>query len=199
MNMLPFIPNRIKRTLEFGCSDGNFSKLVKEKFNTESWGIDINESCIANAKEYLDRAICGDADSVLDELPQNYFDCVICNDFLEHLTYPDKFIAKIKKHISPGGYIVASIPNVRSWGTFVLYFYRKDWKYTDSGVLDYTHFRFFTKKNIIDLFQNRGFTIEKIEGLNPTRSAKFKLLNIVLFGFISDMRYLQYAVRAKLI
>ena len=36
------------------------------------------------------------------------------------------------------------------------------WEYEDTGLLDRTHLRFFTKKTAIELMDNAGFEIEKI-------------------------------------
>ena len=46
------------------------------------------------------------------------------------------------------------------------------------------------------LFHEAGYTVENMTGINPTGSLKFKLMNLLTLGRWSDMRYLQFAVRA---
>ena len=36
-----------------------------------------------------------------------------------------------------------------------------DFRYVDAGILDRTHLRFFCKKNILELFEDNGYKVEK--------------------------------------
>ena len=65
------------------------------------------------------------------------------------------------------------------------------------GILDNTHLRFFTKKSMVRLFNECGLEIEKIEGINPTKTFRFHIPNILTFGIHNDMKFLQYAMRAS--
>ena len=47
------------------------------------------------------------------DLPLEYFDCVICNDVLEHLVDPWQALNRFSLILKPGGYTVASVPNIR--------------------------------------------------------------------------------------
>jgi hypothetical protein len=61
--------------------------------------------------------------------------------------------------LKPQGKIVASIPNA-SFYLVPLNLLRGRWRYTDRGVLDKTHLRFFTLETIQMLFAQAGLTIE---------------------------------------
>ncbi len=196
-DMLAFLPAKPTRTIEFGCSAGVFSAIVKEKFHTETWGVDFNREAAEEAGKRLDKVIVGDAMEVLNDLPEKYFDCLICNDILEHLPYPDLFLKKVRKILAKDAHITCSVPNVRSWGHFIHYFVGKDWKYEDFGILDNTHLRFFTKKSLIRMLENSEIEIEIIRGITRTNTILFNLANILSLGFISDMRYLEYGVRGR--
>ena len=63
--------------------------------------------------------------------------------------------------------------------------------------MDRTHLRFFTRSSMMALFEDCGFEVASLEGINPTGSLKFKLMNLLTFGRWSDMRYLQFAIRAR--
>ncbi len=76
----------------------------------------------------------------------------------------------------------------------------------DSGILDKTHLRFFTKSSIVEMFEAEQFSIEKICGINayagvPNASSRvwtaFNLANTVLARRFEDMKYLRFAVVAK--
>jgi 2-polyprenyl-3-methyl-5-hydroxy-6-metoxy-1,4-benzoquinol methylase len=194
--MLDFLPPRIGKCIEFGCSQGLFSKQIKEKYQAECWGIDLDETSIKLAGNYLDKVFAGNAFSVINLLPEDYFDCLVCNDFLEHLPDPGLFLEKIRKSMQKNACLVASLPNVRSWSNVLEFLVFKDWQYKDSGILDKTHLRFFTGKSLIRFLQENNLEIEKFSGTRPTRSKFFLLTDIISFGFIHDMRYSGLAVRA---
>lgn len=194
--MLEFVPENVERTIEFGCSYGKFSESVKKIYKTESWGVDIEVEAIENAKKRLDNAILGEAMESLGNLPENYFDLVICNDFLEHLSNPTQFLLTLRPYMKDNSYLLCSLPNVRYWKNLKNLIFKKDWEYTEAGILDSTHLRFFTKKSIHRFINESGLTVEKMKGINPTKSMRFYIPNLLTFGLHNDMKYLQFATLA---
>jgi alanine dehydrogenase len=73
---------------------------------------------------------------------------------------------------------------------------KKDWKYEDYGVMDFTHLRFFTEKSIIRMFVEAGYSIKISEGINKSKSIKPYLYNIPFLFTQLDIRYPQYATVA---
>ncbi len=196
--MLQFVGRKPAKIIEFGCSSGRFSESLKKKYQCETWGIDLDQQSVDLAKMKMDKVFCGDAFEQMENLPENYFDYIICNDFIEHVAYPEQFFERVKKHLTADAILICSLPNVRYWKHFNRYLFLKDWKYKKSGILDYTHLRFFTRKSMKRAINNWGFEIEKSKGIRPTKSPLFYLFNLLFLNFIGDMRYLQYAFRARL-
>ncbi len=196
--MLAFLPEKITRSIEFGCSTGLFSKTVKEQKGNEAWGVDMDEQAIAIAAGRLDRALAGDVFDIIGQLPENSFDCVICNDFLEHLAYPDKFLQAIKRIMTTEGSLICSLPNVRYWKNIRELLFEKDWRYRDAGILDNTHLRFFTKKSMLRLMADNGYKVELINGINPTKSLRFIIPNLLTLGIHRDMKFLQFGIRCTI-
>ncbi len=196
-DILPFLPEKPVKSIEFGCGIGNFSGIIEAEFGTETWGVDLNEEAVAEAKKRMHKVVLADAMEAIAQLPENYFDCIICNDILEHLPYPEQFLKEVRSILVKDAHIAISVPNVRSWGHFIHYFLHKDWRYGDFGILDNTHMKFFTKKSLMRMLEESGIEIELIRGITATNTILFNLTNIVTLGFISDMRYLEYAVRGR--
>jgi 2-polyprenyl-3-methyl-5-hydroxy-6-metoxy-1,4-benzoquinol methylase len=198
--MLSLIPYSAKKTLEIGCAQGNFSsQLVKE--GVETWGVepDIDSAKMAGKKLY--KVLEGTLDATINELPDNYFDVIILNDVLEHLLYPWDDLKKLKLKLASDGVIISSIPNVRYTKNLFNLLVRKDWEYKESGILDSTHFRFFTRKSIRSLYHKSGYSVQSIKGINCTKSVLFfpiaLLLNILLLGTQLDIFYMQFATVAR--
>lgn len=197
IEMKKFIPQDAKKILDIGCGEGIFCNSLK-KIDTELWGVEMNEKIGSIAKEKLDKVFVGDISLVLDDLPSNYFDCIVFNDVLEHMINPYSVLKRIKNKLSSNGVVVCSIPNVRHVRVLRDLLFGKQWKYQESGILDKTHLRFFTKKSIKDMFNDADYQILEIRGINGTKWWKFFWINIFTFGFFSDSRFIQFACVAKL-
>lgn len=196
--MLGFIPQSSKTILDVGCGEGNFGIALKDNLQAEVWGVELNDDAAKVAKKYLDKVVISDVFDSLSILPDDYFDCIVFNDSLEHLTNPYQLLNDIKTKLKPNGYIVCSIPNVRYIKNLYELLIKKDWRYRDEGILDFTHFRFFTKKSIRKMFESNDYEIITLKGINPIRKKfLFCIINILSFGLFSDSKYLQFAVVAQ--
>lgn len=195
--MIGFIPENAKKILDVGCGEGFFGYQLKREINAKIWGIEIDRTAAESAQKKLDKVMVGDISKKIVELPGTYFDCVIFNDVLEHLIDPFTILIRIKRKLSKNGLVISSIPNIRYYDQVKRFLLKKEWKYEDSGILDKTHLRFFTKKSIMDMFESTGYDILKLCGINPTKSKNYRILNFLLLGSISDMKYLQFACVAR--
>jgi 2-polyprenyl-3-methyl-5-hydroxy-6-metoxy-1,4-benzoquinol methylase len=205
LDMLAFVPIGASSILEVGCGSGNFGKLLKERSPVQVWGIEVEAQAASMAADKIDRVIC-DAFSRELALPTQSFDCIIFNDVLEHLVDPFDALLYCKELLSPGGVVVASIPNVRYFHNIISLVLYGDWEYTDTGILDRTHLRFFTHRSILKMFERLGYRVETIQGLNsiaqlslPGRWRYFnKLLNLKPIAHrLEDTRHLQFGVVAQ--
>ena len=192
-----FVPKKIKTILDVGCSQGAFLELVKIQTGAETWGIEVVSEIAEKAKHKVDHIFEGKIEDVINSIPDGYFDCISFNDVLEHLLEPTDVLKAIKHKLSVNGIIIASIPNVRFVFNLRDLLIHKDWQYTDSGILDSTHLRFFTQKSMKRMFEEAGFDMTKQIGINKIISKKFQLLNLLTFGFLNDTQYLQFVCIAE--
>lgn len=194
-----FIPIGCKQILDVGCSEGNFGKYLMDRDGAEVWGAELSETAAVMAARKLHKVFQGDFQTILPQLPGAYFDCLVFNDVLEHFTNPETIVKQCRTLLTPGGYIVSSIPNVRFIGNLVEVLIKKDWEYKSGGILDQTHYRFFTQKSIIRMFTEAGFTVVTSTGINPAKSFKTWLLGALTLGHMSDVKFLEFATVAKMI
>jgi len=200
--MLDIIPGEVSVLLEVGCGEGVFAANLKavhaEAGNlVEVWGVEMDEVAAGKAAAVLDRVLQGDVAVVLPDLPSGHFDCIVLNDVIEHIPNPGELLRSLRPLLKPGGRLVASIPNVRYFFNVVDLAVHGRWDYTDEGILDRTHLRFFTRSSMIRLLQDCGFEVDAAIGINPTGSLKFRLVNLLTLGRLSDMKYLQFACLAR--
>lgn len=195
--MLEFFPIGAETVLDVGCGQGTFAIQIKNKYQAEIWGIEYMKEHAEKAEEILDKVFIGSCESHIENLPSNYFDVIYFNDVLEHLVNPYMVLDKMKDKLTNKGKIISSIPNIRYHSALKMYLMNKDWKYENSGVMDYTHMRFFTKKSIKKMYSNLGYEILSHQGINRTRSLKPYLYNLFLLFSASDIFYVQFATVVK--
>lgn len=196
--MMKYVPKDAKVILEVGCGQGKFAYALKQqRENAEVWGIELAEDEAAEAAQKLDTVFSGSVESQIPQLPNNHFDVVIFNDVLEHLIDPYTVLQQVKTKLKPGGVVVSSIPNIRYFRNLFDFVWRKNWDYTDNGIMDKTHYRFFTVKSIRKMYEDQGYKVLQHEGINATKSIKPLLFNILFLGKFSDVKYLQFATVAQ--
>jgi hypothetical protein len=71
-------------------------------------------------------------------------------------------VRQCRTALSPGGVCVASIPNVAN-RRVLRGLYRHRWDYQAHGIMDRTHLRFFTRETAIEMFEQGGFSIRRIQ------------------------------------
>ena len=113
------------------------------------------------------------------------FDLILCLDVLEHLIDPWSVIKKlIYENLREGGTLIACIPNVRYYNVLLPLLLKKEWKYQETGVLDRTHLRFFTKKTILELISSAGLQLDTILS-NPVDLSIKKMFKFTIFRDVS--------------
>lgn len=165
-DILTLIPDNISKVLDVGCSTGAFGKQIKQRNNNlEVVGIELDEKMANVAKKKLDKVIVGDIENInlADSFSPDYFDCMIFADILEHLKNPWAILKNITRFLNDNGVVIASIPNIRHCSTITNLLFKGYWPYRERGIHDRTHLRFFTLRNIRELFQYANLNIERIE------------------------------------
>ncbi len=149
-----------KEVLDIGCATGYIARALKENFHCRVTGIDIDQYAARKAAKFCERIVIGDIENMdfQKELKGKKFDVVIFGDVLEHLRDPWHVLEMVRLIIKDKGYVVASIPNIRYF-SIIAELLEGNFEYRQLGLLDKTHLRFFTKKSIMQLFNETGYEI----------------------------------------
>ncbi|RZK46827.1 MAG: class I SAM-dependent methyltransferase, partial [Pedobacter sp.] len=194
--LLKFIPKGSQSVLDVGCASGNFGQMLKELYGCEVWGIEPDEKSAILAQSKIDKVFHAPFTKEIDIPVDKRFDCIFFNDVLEHLAQPDEALRLATNYLADKGCIIASIPNLRFYPAMVSLLRHKDFQYLDAGVMDKTHLRFFTKKSMIRLFEESGYQIKTIEGINKHRFKYLTVVNLFFLNALEDMHFPQYAIVA---
>lgn len=137
-----------RRVLDVGCGQGELGHLLRERGH-HVVGIDW-----APPRFELDEFIQAD---LLAGLPiqGREFDTILFADVLEHLTDPLRILRQAAEHLSPAGRVIVSLPNAVHWSVRAQVM-RGKFEYTNKGILDRGHLRFFTRESAHRLFAEAG-------------------------------------------
>jgi SAM-dependent methyltransferase len=155
--LLQAVPHEAKNILEVGCAEGNLGRILKEQDKTRRvYGIEIEPEVAKRAATKLDQVFTVDVENEDVPLEPGSIDCILYGDVLEHLRNPEAVLRKHRKLLSKNGIILCSIPNIQHY-SIVSALLRGDFQYTDSGLLDSTHIRFFTHSTFSKLLLDAGY------------------------------------------
>jgi methionine biosynthesis protein MetW len=149
------------RVLDVGCGTGVITDTIRRQRAVSIIGIEPDA-------ERAQRAVARGLDVHLGVLSPDFiqqqgpFDYIVFADVLEHLPNPAEIVAMARGGLTPGGSVVASIPNVAHW------FVRTDllrgrFDYQDCGIMDATHLRWFTRRTVREFFERLGFQITALD------------------------------------
>ncbi|HEX7831658.1 MAG TPA: class I SAM-dependent methyltransferase [Thermoanaerobaculia bacterium] len=142
------------RVLDVGCGFATTSEHIQKRGNDVT-GIESSAVACEVGSKRISRMI--HADLVTAPLAGLQFDAIIFADVLEHVPWPVGVLKRYLDALAPGGSVIVSLPNVGLWSVRLAHLAGK-WDYEETGVLDRTHLRFFTRKSAKWLLGQAGLT-----------------------------------------
>jgi 2-polyprenyl-3-methyl-5-hydroxy-6-metoxy-1,4-benzoquinol methylase len=202
LDLIPFIPaKQNNKILELGAGGGDTLIKIKHMgLASEVVGIELFDMPNSNQKHAaIDQLIIGNIEHMELNLPENYFDAIICGDVLEHLIDPWTVVKKIVKFLKKDGVIIVSAPNLREYRTLSKIVFKGDFSYTKAGIMDKTHLRFFCKKNLVQLLNTPGLKLIKVASNIDSypSTTKTKIFNAFTFNLFYDFFVTQFYLVAQ--
>ena len=196
-DLVKLIPEGVKRVLDMGCAMGGYGKTLKEARPEISLiGVELNQVMAQAADPFYDKIFRTSVEQA--DLSGN-FDLVNCGDILEHLMDPWSILKRINSLLSPGGYLILSVPNVGHW-SIVKDLMQGRFQYVPSGLLCVTHLRWFTESSVRNALKDAGFYIEVFqrEQIPPTPQGELFIRHMCAagFGVEQSLRTNEFTIRA---
>jgi SAM-dependent methyltransferase len=129
--------------LDVGCGFATTSERIQQLGN-EVTGIEESAVACEVAAKRLAHVVQVDLQHA--DLGEARFDAIIFADVLEHVAWPVGVLRRSLHWLAPGGSVFVSLPNVGLWSVRFAHLAGR-WQYEETGVLDRTHLRFFTRRS----------------------------------------------------
>jgi SAM-dependent methyltransferase len=119
------------------------------------------------------------------------FGLVLLLDVIEHMAHPEEFLSELRTLLAPGATILLSVPNVAHWSVRLPLLFGS-FRYTERGILDETHLRFFTRGSLRRFVKRIGWlsisgesvSVPPVEFVLPR-----PMWNNRVFGALSSAHY----------
>lgn len=190
-----------KTILEIGSSTGYMTNFFL-KNNCVVDVVETNKAALAKIPKSVRRVL---NHSIEDEKVKKFlakdYDFIIMADVLEHLVNPQKAL-RILYQIAPKKCgLIVSLPNIASWVMRKQLFFKGDFAYQTSGLLDKTHLHFFTVNTLPRFLLENGWEVKKLLGTItrlPFGSIVSKVppLNTYLVNKFKNLSYYHFLVVA---
>lgn len=145
--------------IDVGCATGYLASAMTAR----GWrviGIEPDRTSAAMAAEHC-AAVHGVAVEAVDFTTLPKANVIVFGDVLEHLVDPLRVLTAAKSALTADGTVVVSLPNVANV-IVRLSLLMGRFDYSDRGILDRTHLRFFTKRTAIALARDAGLTVDTV-------------------------------------
>lgn len=194
--LLKLVSVPVASVLEVGCASGGILRHFADRGVGRLTGVEYVESVAERARRGCPTAnvITGDVDAIPDAELGGGYDLIVASFVLEHVTDPWRTLGRLAKLLRPGGQVVGSLPNVRHLSVTIPLLFAGRWEYVDDGIMDRTHYRFFTRSTIEDLLRSSG--VGQIVIRPWIGSGKYDLGNRLTLGVLSDLFAFAYRFSA---
>lgn len=159
-DVLGLVPRDARTVLDVGCGAGELGAAIKQRQKCEVRGIERDYNAAKRAQSALDACDWLDVEGFTPRAEEHY-DCVITADVLEHLRDPEAVLRNLHHCLADAGRLVVSVPNARNWNV-VARLLEGNVAYEDAGLLDRTHLRLFTRREVEMMLWRAGYEVEDL-------------------------------------
>ena len=195
--------------LELGSSTGLMTNYMKNHLQCKVFICEIDKDSIEKARQYAEGSWLGDLDTLqwTDAFGSIKFDYIICADVLEHLRCPEDVLRETVGLLKEEGSVLVSMPNV-AHNSVVFNLLENRFEYTEVGILDETHLKFFTYPSLKKLCADAGYMVIEEDAIyqdyQPAWAAKYpdvvryrKYCHIMQFIF--ELKKIRFAEENRII
>ncbi len=193
VDSLPVNPNA--RLLEVGCGNGDTGAyaLATQKCG---WcaGVELWPDAAREASKRISEVLVGDVEQIALPWSPESFDVLVMSEVPEHLRDPWATLRRLHRFLKPGALVVSGSPNVAHHSVLRMLI-RGRWNYQATGLMDWTHLRWFTPATYREMFQICGYKVIEVKPAARLRW-KSQWFNLLTFRKLEHLLHTQIVLRA---
>ena len=150
--------------LDIGCGSGMMGRFLTKHNECVVDGVDLDPQAVEMARPKYRKVGVFDLerDSLLTAFSPEAYDCIVMADVIEHIVHPEQLFDDVKKLLKPGGLLLFSIPNITHISSGLELVLGK-FGYQNSGLLDSTHVRFYSRDSFVAKLASCGIYVDQID------------------------------------
>jgi 2-polyprenyl-3-methyl-5-hydroxy-6-metoxy-1,4-benzoquinol methylase len=145
------------RVLDCGCGAGD-NALILQDAGWRVTAITMDPVERDAAEPYCESVVVADLELGIPAEVGNGYDVILMSHVLEHVVAPERLLAAARERLADSGVIAVALPNVVYYRQRLRFLFG-DFTYTETGVLDRTHLRFYTVVTARALLTGAGYRI----------------------------------------
>ncbi|MBU8540335.1 class I SAM-dependent methyltransferase [Falsiroseomonas tokyonensis] len=205
-DLLARIPLDARRVLDVGCGAGALGATFRRRNPaTRLEAVEADPALAEQAARHYDLVHRIDIESTAPPIPPGSLDALIYGDVLEHLRDPWAVLQRDAALLAEDGVLLVCVPNVEFWG-FAAQLLAGRWRYTDQGLFDRTHLRWFSRQTMLEALREAGlqpldvlpriFEPERAEAFAEAMAPALKAIGVAKEDWLRRSAPLQYVWRA---
>ena len=175
------------RVLDVGCGDGSLMSHLIEKKNIEARGLELKKENVTKCIYKGLPVIEGNAETELNQFPNQSFDYVILSQTLQAFYNPERVL---KDLLRIGKSVIISIPNFGYWKvrTSLLFFGKMPvTKTLPNSWYNTPNLHMCTIKDLFHFCAEINIEIKKAIGINEDKTSEIKKGNLEIKNFFSKL------------
>ncbi len=153
-----------KTILEVGSSTGYMTKSLKQSGCIVDV-VEVDKKAVNETQRYARKIISNSIeDPSVTSKTLDQYDFIVMADVIEHLVDPKQALKNLFKIASSKTKLLISTPNIAGWPMRKQLFFKGDFEYQESGLLDETHLHFFTVASLPKLLKENNWKVEDLIG-----------------------------------
>jgi len=176
-------PADATRVLDVGCGSGSNAAWFASQGKVVD-GITFSQEEAILAASACRNVYVHNLEQGLPPHIEGAYHLAFCSHVLEHIAWPSRLLNDLYAALKPGGgRLLVAVPNALYWRHRVE-FLRGNFNYTEQGMMDIGHVRWYTRASLEALLNSHGFEVEsryseghapiwRVRSLVPTRLAGF--------------------------
>lgn len=158
-HVLRHIPNKPSTILDVGCGAGDNARILASAGHTVD-GITLSPDEARQAKQFCRNVFIHNLENGFpEEVLSHKYDFVICSHVLEHICFPEKLLGDVHRCLDSAGLLIVALPNImfikNRWNLL-----RGRFDYQESGLMDNTHFRWYTYHSAPLMLKQNRFSVQ---------------------------------------